>query len=88
MGCNDNVLNVSRGPPSIRNYGIERTWERPLAEGDAIRSTLFNSDGQVIEFDNSYLSPETHAAAFERAGFRKFRWVDVSFHASRAGNPF
>ncbi len=88
VGCNNNVLNVARVPPSFRKYGLERTWKRPLAEGDAIRYMLFNADGRPIEFDNFYLSPETHAEAFERAGFREFRWIDVSLHPSQAGNPF
>ena len=81
MGCNNNVLNVSRIPASFRKYGLERTWKRPLAEGDAIRYTLFDADGRQIEFDNFYLSAETHAEAFERAGFREFRWVDVSLQS-------
>ena len=88
VSCNNNVLNVSSGPVSFRKYGLERTWARPLAEGDAIRYTLFNVDGTRAAFDNFYLSPETHAEAFERAGFREFRWVDVSLHPSQAGNPF
>ena len=88
VGCNNNVLNVSGEPVSFRRYGLERTWERPLAEGDTIRYTLYNADGSQAEFDNFYLSPETHAEAFERAGFRIFRWVDVSLHPSQAGNSF
>ena len=88
VGCNNNVLNVSRQPVPFRKYGLERTWAHPLAEGDAIRYTLFNTDGRRIEFDNFFLSPETHAEAFERAGFREFRWVDVSLHPSQAGNPY
>ena len=46
VGCNNNVLNVSRIPASFRKYGLERTWKRPLAEGDAIRYTLFDADGR------------------------------------------
>lgn len=88
VGCNNNVLNVSGGPVSMRKYGLERTWARPLGEGDAIRYTLYNADGSQAAFDNFYLSPETHAEAFEHAGFREFRWVDVSLHPSQAGNPF
>ena len=88
VGCNNNVLNVSGAPVSFRKYGLDRTWKRPLAEGDPIRYTLFNADGRRIEFDNFYLSPGTHAEAFERAGFREFRWIDVSLHPSQAGNSF
>ena len=88
VGCNNNVLNVSGWSVSFRKYGLERTWARPLAEGDAIRYTLYNDDGSQAAFDNCYLSPETHAETFERAGFREFRWVDMSLHPSQAGYPF
>ena len=88
VGCNNNVCNVSVGPKSFRKHGLERTWESPLEEGDIIRYTLFDADGNRFGFDNFYLKPETHAAAFERAGFRDFRWVDVALHPSQAGNPF
>ena len=56
--------------------------------GDAGRYTLFDAGGRQIEFDNFYLSAETHAEAFERAGFREFRWIDVSLHPSQAGKSF
>lgn len=88
VGLNNNVHNVTVGHGSCRKYGLERTWESPLAEGDAIRYTMINADGQQIQFDNFYLEPHTHAVAFERAGFRDFRWVDVSLHPSEADNPF
>ena len=87
VGLNNNVHNLSAEPVSLRKYGLERTWESPLREGDAIRYTMINADGQQIHFDNFYLKPATHGQAFERAGFRDFRWVDVSVHPSEAGNP-
>lgn len=88
VGLNNNVHNLSVGHRSLRKYGLERTWERPVAEGDAIRYTMINADGGEIQFDNFYLEPSTHAQAFERTGFRDFRWIDVSLHPSEAGNPF
>ena len=88
VGLNNNVHNLSAEPGPSRKYGVERTWERPLAEGDTIRYTMINADGRQIQFDNFYLRPETHAQAFERAGFRDFRWVDVSLHPGETGNPF
>lgn len=93
VGVNNNVRNVSRRPApdasrSLRKYGLARTWRGPLAEGDAIRYTMFDAHGHEFGFDNFYLKPETHAAAFERAGFQEFRWVDISLHPSQAGNPF
>ena len=87
-GLNNNVRNMAVRTGSLRKYGLERTWERPLAEGDAIRYTMFNADGVEFGFDNFYLKPETHAAAFEHAGFRDFRWIDVAVHPSEVDNPF
>ena len=51
----------------------------------AERYTLF----ELLQFgfDNFYLKPETHAAAFERAGFRGFGWIDVALHPD-ADNGF
>lgn len=88
VGINNNVHNVGVQTGSLRKYGLERTWERPLAEGDTIRYTMFNADGEPFGFDNFYLTPETHAAAFERAGFRDFRWIDVALDPSETDNPF
>ena len=85
VGLNNNVRNMAVRAGSLRKYGLERTWERPLAEGDAIRYTMFNADGVEFGFDNFYLKPETHAAAFERAGFRDFRWIDVRVAPVRGG---
>ena len=88
VGLNNNVHNLSGEHGSSGKYGLKRTWEGPLAEGDAIRYTMINADGGQIEFDNFYLGPRTHDEAFARAGFRDFRWVDVSLHPSEGGNPF
>ena len=82
------MLNVSGAHASFRKFGLERTWKRPFAEGGAIRYTVFDADGRHIEFDKFHLSPETHAEAFKRAGFREFRWIDASLNPSQAGNSF
>ena len=88
VGLNNNVRNVGAAPGSLRKYSLERTWDRPLAEGDVIRYTVFSADGEQFGFDNFYLAPETHMATFERAGFRGFRWVDMALHPSEADKPF
>ena len=88
VGLNNNVRNMAGRTGSLRKYGLERTWDRPLEEGDAIRYTLFNADGVRFGFDNFYLKPQTHAVAFERAGFRDFQWIDVMLHPSEVDNPF
>ena len=58
-----------------------------MACGDGFHT---RTHGQLLRFgfDNFYLAPETHAEAFARAGFRRFRWIDVALHPSEAGNPF
>ena len=88
VGLNNNVRNVGDRPVSLRKFGLERSWERPLAEGDTIRYTMLNADRAQFGFDNFYLKPETHAAAFEQAGFRDFRWIDVALRPSEAENSF
>lgn len=52
-----------------------------------IRGTMFSADGEQFGFDNYYLAAESHAAAFERAGFRGFRWVDMALRPSEARQP-
>ena len=88
VGVNDNVRNVPTGTASLRKYGLERSCPKPAAEGDVIRYTITNADGGRFQFDNFYLTPETYRAAFQTAGFREFRWVDLGLSPSQRGNPF
>ncbi len=88
IGVNDNVRNVPTGTASLAKYGLERSCPNPAAEGDVIRYTITNTDGRRFRFDNFYLTPETYEAAFRKAGFRGFRWVDFRLHPSQKGNPF
>ena len=61
--------NVAVASESLRKYGLERTWDRPLAEGDAIRYTMFNADEEPFGFDNFYLTPEdTHGGVRASGG--------------------
>ena len=88
VGVNDNVRNPPAAPGAWKKYGLERTCASPPAEGDVVRYTITNADGRQFEFDNYYLAPETYADAFRRAGFRAFRWIEVSLHPARRGDPF
>lgn len=88
VGLNNNVRDIPARPVPLRKYGLERTWKPPLADGDVMRYTMFDADGTPFGFDSFYLKPETHATAFERAGFRGFRWIDIALHPSEADNPF
>ena len=87
LNRNKNVLNFLGGPASFRKYGIERTRQRLLPEGYIMRWYLLNDDGRNIKFLNFYMSPETHAEAFERAEFWEFLWMEVSLDSSKADNP-
>lgn len=88
IGVNDNVRNIPPGTASLKKYGLERSCPNPAAEGDIVRYTITNTDGQRFQFDNYYLTPETYGAVFRKAGFREFRWVDLCLSASQRGNPF
>lgn len=88
IGVNDNVRNVPPGTAPLAKYGLERSCPDPAAEGDAIRYTLTNADGRQFRFDNFYLKPETYRAAFQKAGFGEFRWVDLRPSPSQKDNPF
>ncbi len=88
VGINDNVHDPPRGHVSLAKYGLEKTCADPPTEGDTIRYTITNADGQQFEFNNFFLKPETYEDAFQAAEFRKFEWVAVSLHPSQRNNPF
>ena len=88
VGLNDNVRNPPPAGASWRQYGLQRTCADPPSEGDAVRYILTNDDGTRFEVQNCYLSRDTYEEAFRAAGFREFRWVDVSLQPSERGNAF
>lgn len=88
IGVNDNVRNVPAGRASLSQYGLQRTCPNPAAEGDVIHCTITNADGRSFRFNNFYLKPETYEAAFRKAGFEGFRWVELRLHPSQKDNPF
>ena len=87
-GVNDNVRNPPVGSVSLRKYGLEKSCPPRPKEGDVIIYTVTNEDGHRFEFENYYLEPRTYERAFRDAGFREFRWVELSLHPSQHGNPF
>ena len=88
VGVNDNVRNPPVDSTAWMEYGLERGCAHPPAEGDVVRYTITNADGQRFSFDNYYLAPATYGEAFRAAGFRQFRWVDVALQPAQRGNPF
>lgn len=87
VGFNDNIRNPPKGTVFWQEYGLEKTCRPDPAEGDEIRYRITNRDGKQFQFNNFYLSPETYRNAFSDAGFRDFRWLDVSVHPTERSNP-
>lgn len=87
-GVNDNVRNPPVGTMSLKKYGLQKSCPPRPKEGDVILYTITNEDGQRFEFENYYFEPCTYERAFRDAGFRDFRWVELSLHPSQQGNPF
>ena len=88
VGLNDNVRNPPPAGASWKQYGLERACADLPSEGDVVRYTLINEDGTRFDLRNFYLRRETYEDAFRAAGFREFRWVDVSLRPSEHGNAF
>lgn len=88
VGLNDNVRNPPPTGISWRKYGLERYCPNPLSEGDPVRYTIINADGQRFDVENFYLKGKTYEDAFEAVGFSEFRWIDVSLDPAEHRNPF
>ena len=82
------MLKPPRGTVCLQKYGIERMEPPVLREGAPIRYRFTNRDGRQFGFENYFLRPETYSEAFAAAGFRDFRWLDVSLDPSERDNPF
>lgn len=87
-GVNDNVRNPPVESVSLKKYGLQKSCPPQPREGDVILYAITNEDGRRFEFENYYLEPGTYEQAFRDAGFRDFRWVELSLHPSQYGNPF
>lgn len=74
VGVNDNVQNKPEYYQTYAKYGFVKAGNAQAAEGDSITYIIQNSDGTTFQFDNYYLSPQTYAEAFAKAGFVNFKW--------------
>lgn len=59
--------------PSFRQYGFETGITSPLCEGTPITWTFHLTEGP-FSIENYHLTPQSHEAAFRRAGFRQIEW--------------
>ncbi len=69
-------------------YGLERSCNIPVREGDVIRYRMTTHDDRSFEFENYYLSPTTYEAAAHDAGFVDFRWVDATLDPTERDDPY
>lgn len=79
VSINNNPDQPPESFPICEKYGFTKSLSGPLKEGAAITYEFFRS-GQKFQFDNYYLSTETHDWAFKQAGLNHIRWhkVEVS----------
>ena len=88
VGLNDNIKSPPPTGISWRKYGLERHCPSTPREGDTVRYTIYNADGQEFEVENFYLKRDSYEDAFQAAGFRDFQWVNVSVQPAEQTNPF
>lgn len=88
VGFNDNILDPPTGTVSWKKYGLEKSCVPRPKEGDVILYTVTNQDGRQFCFENFFLEPGTYRRALQDAGFRDFRWVDLSLEPAQRCNPF
>lgn len=73
VSINNNPDQPPESFPICEKYGFTKSLSGPLKEGAAITYEFFRS-GQKFQFDNYYLSTETHDWAFKQAGLNHIRW--------------
>lgn len=73
VSINNNPDQPPESFPICEKYGFTKSLSGPLKEGAAITYEFFRS-GQKFQFDNYYLSTETHDWAFKQAGLTHIRW--------------
>ncbi len=88
VGFNDNVRRPPRPGADLSKYGIERTCAWPPREGEVVRYSLTNDDGQAFVIDNYYLDPAAYEEAMRGAGFTDFRWIDAALAPGERGDPY
>ncbi|CAF0817234.1 unnamed protein product [Adineta steineri] len=58
-------------------YGYRCEVQLPLVDGARIKNIHFNSDGSSFSYTTYYFSPKIYKKAFEKAGFKSFKWVPM-----------
>jgi 2-polyprenyl-3-methyl-5-hydroxy-6-metoxy-1,4-benzoquinol methylase len=89
VGINSNMSLDVAAYGYWRELGRWMTTTRDRKNGDPITIHLVGDDGKELSFDNYYLSPAVYEEAFDKAGFKSFRWVQptVSEDALKLRSP-
>lgn len=75
VGINTNMSLDVTAYENWRELGRWMTTTRERSNGDPITIHLAGEDGKELSFDNYYLNPSIYEDAFDKAGFKTFRWV-------------
>ncbi|MEM9630818.1 MAG: methyltransferase domain-containing protein [Pseudomonadota bacterium] len=78
VGINSNMSLDVTAYGYWRELGRWMTTTEERRNGDPITIHLIGDDGKELSFDNYYLSPSIYEEAFDKAGFKSFRWVQPS----------
>lgn len=76
VSINNNPDQPPESFPITKKYGFTKSISGPLQEGTPITYTFFRA-GRKFNFDNYYLSIETHEKVFRRVGFKEIHWHKI-----------
>ncbi len=79
VGFGNNPFDNVPGMRDLSLYGLKKETQGD-AEGSRV---LYFLPGMTDPIVNILLKPETYQRAFARAGFKKFRWVQVQLSPSK-----
>ncbi|CAF1537325.1 unnamed protein product [Adineta ricciae] len=60
-----------------RSFGYWFEAQVPLENGAEIKNNVYSPDGSILSFITYYLSPSIYEQAFQKAGFKFFKWVPM-----------
>jgi len=75
VSINNNLELLPQFYSKIEKYGIFQSVLEPLQEGTPITiSVTSGADGDLVTYENYYLSKSTYEWAFREVGFQEIRW--------------
>ncbi|UJR29565.1 hypothetical protein I4U23_010782 [Adineta vaga] len=71
--CTEHIVNTD----IYRKFGYWFEAQLPLIDGAQIKNNVVNPDGSILSFITYYFSPAIYEQAFQKAGFKYFKWVPI-----------